>query len=127
MTTKSEKSILILEDEETIRTVLAEALKKAGYKTFPYQSADASCVNTLVNEKIDLILLDLGLFHFDAVQILKFLRAQKVAKGIPVIVVSGKSVKEIERSAKELKAKDWVAKPFKIQEVLEKVKQALEG
>jgi len=126
MSEKNQKSILILEDEETTLTVLSEGMKKAGYKTHAFQRADAACVNVLVNEKIDLILLDLGLFGFDSTQILKFLQKEKVARNIPVIIISGKTVNEIEQAAKEIKAKAWIAKPFKIDEVMQKVTKAIE-
>lgn len=121
----AKKSVLILEDEENTLTILREIIKKEGYKVFPFQRPDAACVNALVNEKIDLILLDLGLFNFDATQIVKFLREKKVATDIPVIIISGKTREEIEQAAKELKAKDWIAKPFGVKEVIQKVKRVI--
>lgn len=120
-----QKAVLILEDEETALTVVSEELKKSGYKTYAFQRADAACVNALINEKIDLILMDLGIFGFDAAQILKFMREKKVARDIPVIVVSGKTQKEIEQAAKEVNAKDWIAKPFKTADLLQKVKKVI--
>lgn len=122
---KTEKSILVLEDEESTLTVLNEGLKKAGYKTFPFQRPDTACIQVLMKEKLDLILTDLGIFNFDAAQMIKFLKEKKIAQDIPVIIISGKTEQEIEKAAKELKAKDWVSKPFKLEAVLEKVKKVV--
>lgn len=122
---KDVKKVLILEDEDTSLTVMNEAVKKAGYDTRPFQRPDSDCINTMVNEQIDLILLDLGLFNFDAAKIMTFLHEKKVAKGVPIIVVSGKTPQEIEQAAKELKAKAWFQKPVKTEDVVEKVKKTI--
>jgi len=125
MTDKTGKSILIMEDEDATRSILSEAMKNAGFNVFTSPRVDAQCIDILVNKKIDLMLLDLGLFSFDSAQIIKFLHTQKVAANIPIIIISGKPVAEIEKSAKEIHARDWATKPFKIEEVLAKVHKIL--
>ena len=125
MTHDGQKRVLIMEDDPSTLEVISDTMTEEGYKTFPFNKVDHNCVNTLLNGKIDLILLDLGLFNFNSVVIMDFLKNNGAAKDVPIIVVSGKPVKEIERAAASLKASNWIRKPFKLDELIRKVRVVL--
>jgi len=78
--------------------------------------------------QFDLILLDLNMPYvsgYDAIKQLK--NIQSIKDGLSIIAVSGQSDEETQQRAHMLGAKDFIAKPFQIQELLSQVNTQLEG
>jgi len=121
------KKILFVEDETAIQKTLGESLRNKGYDV---QSAlDGEIALKLVkNEKPDLILLDIILPKKNGLEVLEELRKDKSTKDIPVIILTNlENIGEVERAI-ELGATTYLVKAnYSLDEVIEKVKKALEG
>ncbi|KKU80544.1 MAG: response regulator receiver domain protein (CheY-like) [Parcubacteria group bacterium GW2011_GWA1_47_8] len=121
------KKIIIVEDDAILRDVLFEKLERSGF------SVDRAEDGIIAMEKIrarrpDMILLDIIMPRKGGMQVLEELHADPALKDIPIIIISnsGQPV-EVER-ARELGARDFLIKAvFDPNEVLEKVKNILEG
>ena len=115
------KTILIIEDEERIATVLKKYLEGAGYATEIMHDGDKVLP---VVKRLDpaLILLDLMLPGKDGMEICKEIR---VFSNVPIIILTARS-DEIERVlGLEIGADDYVCKPFSPREVVARVKSNL--
>jgi two-component system response regulator BaeR len=114
-------TILIVEDESKLASLLSDYLKASGFETFVL--GDGMDVVPWVREnKPDLLLLDLMLPGRDGMEICKDIRT---FSRIPIIMVTAK-VEEIDRLlGLELGADDYICKPFSPREVVARVKAVL--
>jgi putative two-component system response regulator len=119
--------ILIVDDQPKNLDVLTRILHKAGY-TNTFATADPVEGLTLYSElDPDLLLLDLNMPGLDGLQIMERLRAGPLRQRyLSVLVLTGDTSKQTRRKALALGAKDFITKPFEIDEVLLRIKNLLE-
>lgn len=124
MATK-DKKILIIEDDEFLRSLTAKRLEKEGYQVVV--AIDGESANGIANDnKPDLILLDLLLPGLDGFEVLKKARADAVTKSTPIIVFSNLGQREDIEKAKGLGADDFLIKAnFTLDDVVEKINTTL--
>lgn len=113
--------ILVVEDEENIRNLVATLLETAGYQTI---LADSCSVARMLYTSYlpDLVLLDLGLPDADGMRLLAFVRERAWT---PVIVLSARTNETDKVAALDRGANDYVTKPFGAAELLARVRTAL--
>ena len=86
---KEKKTILVVDDEESIKELLVYNLQKEGYNTI--QASDGlTAVDMALNEKPDLILLDVMLPKMDGISVCKRIRYALNISNIPIIMISAK-------------------------------------
>lgn len=113
------KRILIVDDEPSIVTLLQFNLEKAGYEVIT--SGDGRDALVRVEEASpDLILLDLMLPGIDGMDVLKRLRALNIKT--PVVMITARDEELDKVLGLELGADDYITKPFRIREVLARIK-----
>ncbi|MEO9959968.1 MAG: response regulator transcription factor [Alphaproteobacteria bacterium] len=117
----SQPNILIVEDEDIVRTLLAAQLKSAG-NTVTQARSGAEMAQSLHNGRFDLILLDLGLPDEDGIVLLRQLRSRS---DVPVVVLTSRDEVEIRQMALELGADDYVHKDVAAEELLLRVRNIL--
>jgi DNA-binding response OmpR family regulator len=117
------KKILVCDDDPGILDMLEFILEETGHHIITEK--DSLNVKAILDrEKPDLILLDLWMPVLSGDQVLKTIRANPLIAQLPVIVISAsRDGKEI---AFEAGASDFLAKPFDIDELLEKVRSYLQ-
>ncbi|MEK6371511.1 MAG: sigma-54 dependent transcriptional regulator [Acidobacteriota bacterium] len=113
--------ILIIDDESSIRTALANILHDEGHQTTLAESGEAA-IAQFAREEFDLIILDLWLPGIDGMTVLERLRA---AGAPPVIVISGHGNVDSAVRATRLGAYDFLEKPLSLERVLLTVNHAL--
>lgn len=113
------KKILIVDDDVAILDSLGLLLDFEGFdvKAFDRGSEVFKCIDTSC--KPDAILLDMWLSEEDGRDICKQLKEQENTKNIPVIIMSAS--RGLEHTAVESGADAFVAKPFEIDEIIEKI------
>lgn len=117
----TKEEILIIDDEPQIRKLLEINLESKGYKVS--QASDASMgVNMAANHPPDLILLDIGLPDKDGLEVLKELRTWY---NNVIIILSVIDNEESIVYALDNGASDYVTKPFRINELLARVRSCL--
>jgi DNA-binding response OmpR family regulator len=100
--------VLIAEDDPTIRTAVIRALTERGHAVTSAGTAMA-CLQLVISEQPDVVLLDLGLPDLDGREVLRMLRA---ISQVPIIVATARSDEsEIVRSL-DAGADDYLVKPF---------------
>jgi two-component system, NtrC family, nitrogen regulation response regulator NtrX len=114
-------NILIVDDEQSIRSTLAGILRDEGHKTTECESGEEGLAR-FAREDFDLVLLDLWLPGMDGMAVLERL---KTAGSAPVIVISGHGNVDTAVRATRLGAYDFMEKPLSLERVLLTVNHAL--
>ena len=114
-------SVLIVEDEEAIRDLVAFHLEAAGFQV--RQASDGvDGLRLALEEPPDLLLLDLMLPGLDGVALLRALRRES---RVPVIMLTARTEEADRVRGLELGADDYVGKPFSPRELVARVKAVL--
>lgn len=117
------KTILIVEDEKVLRESLAELLIDEGFEVV--QAADGKAAYELVLQKpVDLVLSDVRMPEMDGMALLEHLR--KVMPETPVIMLTAYGTVESAVQALRLGAIDYLLKPVQFDDVLMKIRRAME-
>lgn len=115
-------SILIAEDEERIARFIQKGLRAAGYTTTVVEDG-TSALDYASTGEFDLLVLDVGLPGMDGFQVLSVLRS--LGFSIPVIMCTARDSVEDTVAGLEQGADDYLAKPFRFQELLARVRARL--
>lgn len=121
------RRILIIEDEELLVQALMDSFSQEGYSVDVAFDGDEGMAH-IKKTKPDLILLDLLMPKRDGFYVLEHVKKNPELKMIPVVVLSNLGGDEEIKKALSLGADDYFVKSqHPIQEILEKVKDYLEG
>jgi len=115
------KKIVIIEDDIDLLETVKIRLEKEGF-TVVGASTGIEVVNDIINEKPNLILLDLNLFDLDGDIVAQVFQRKEIIEGVPIIIMSAKEESEIKAAAAKIKAVDYLKKPFDQQLLIQKVK-----
>lgn len=114
------KTILVIEDDETMRAALKRIFESDGHVV--KIAADGTQLSAVLDDSpIDLLVLDVGLPWINGFELAKLIKEHEDLKDIPLIFVSGKSSEFDVRRGFEVGADDYITKPFEI----EKIKKAV--
>jgi len=121
-------TILLVEDEEDLASIVAYHLSKEGYTVLRAangQEALDTLQDNTVKTKVSLVLLDLMLPDMSGIEVCKFIRAHATLSSLPIIMVTAKG-EEIDRVVGfEVGADDYVVKPFSSRELMLRIKALL--
>lgn len=123
MDISSDKNILLIDDDLTVRKLLSFHLKKRGYTVFEGDGAEQGFA-MLESKSIDLVLCDVGMEEMDGFTFCKKVRENEKYKVLPFIFVTAKSSLEDKEEALKVGGDDYITKPFDVQELILKI-QAL--
>jgi DNA-binding response OmpR family regulator len=117
------KKILIVDDDAELRSHLSDVLKGAGYQTAAAPTG-AEAIEMAIDEEFDLLLLDFMMPKTSGADVLTELR--KVAPRSRVIMITAFAT--IENAVDIIKrgASDYLSKPFKIDDLLTRIRKVLE-
>ena len=118
---KDTKTILIVDDEQPIIDVLMYNLKKEGYNIIEANDG-ITAVNKALDERPDLMLLDIMLPKLDGLSVCKRV---KDSLNIPIIMLTAKDEEIDKILGLELGADDYITKPFSVRELVARVKANL--
>jgi DNA-binding response OmpR family regulator len=113
--------ILVVEDEQSIRTIIEYALRDAGFAVVTATRGDEA-IEAFDREAIDLVILDIMLPGLDGLEVCKRIRA---THSTPIIMLSARGEELDKVLGLELGADDYVTKPFSPRELVSRVKANL--
>ncbi|WP_420111716.1 response regulator transcription factor [Pseudactinotalea sp.] len=114
--------ILIAEDEERIASFVSKGLKSAGYSSM-HVTTGRDAVDLATSGDFDLLILDLGLPDIDGFEVLSTIRSTGVTT--PVIILTARNSVTDTVAGLEGGADDYMAKPFRFEELLARVRLRL--
>jgi DNA-binding response OmpR family regulator len=114
-------TILLVDDEDSVRTILAFPLERDGYTVV--QAADGEeALRLFDTTQVDLVVLDIMLPKLDGLEVCKRLRS---ASNVPIIMLTARDDELDKVIGLELGADDYITKPFSIREFRSRVRALL--
>jgi DNA-binding response OmpR family regulator len=114
-------TILLVDDEDSVRKVLAFPLERDGYDVV--QAADGEeALRRFAAQPVDLVVLDIMLPRLDGLEVCKRLRATST---VPIIMLTARDDELDKVIGLELGADDYITKPFSIREFRSRVRALL--
>ena len=105
------KTVMIVDDSGSFRTVVKLALQKAGYTTV--EAVDGKDAVTKLNgQKLNMIVCDVNMPNMDGLSFLRHLRTTAAYKFTPVIMLTTESQESKKAEGKAAGARAWITKPF---------------
>lgn len=117
------KSVLVVDDEETIREVVRRYLEREGFHVIEAEDG-YTALDAIAEVPPDLIVLDLMLPGIDGLTITRQLRMRK-GKPIPIIMLTAKGETSDRIRGLDYGADDYVSKPFSPRELISRVHAVL--
>ncbi len=113
------KTVLVCEDEASIRSFVVINLKRAGYTVLEAASGEEALQLYDANGGVDIALLDVMLPAMDGFEVCRIMRARNVSMGI--IMLTARTQESEKVSALQMGADDYVTKPFGTAELIARV------
>jgi two-component system chemotaxis response regulator CheY len=119
----SEVRTLIVDDSSVMRKIVERALRQAGLDPLIVHEAGSGVegLEMLKAQQVDLILSDINMPSMDGLEFLRQLRAQNLAPGVPVVMITTESSEEHVKQAILAGAQGYIRKPFTAEQVKERV------
>jgi two-component system, cell cycle response regulator DivK len=118
--------ILLVEDNEMNRDMLARRLTKAGFSVVCAANGQEG-IDQALQERPDLILMDMNLPVIDGWEATRRIKANGVTKAIPVIALTAYATLRDHEAALASGCDDYETKPIDFQRLLEKIKNLTQG
>lgn len=119
----SEMRVLIVDDSSVMRKIVERALRQAGLDPLVVLEAGSGVegLEALKTNTVQLILSDINMPSMDGLEFLRQMRAQKLADGVPVVMITTESSEEHVKQAILAGAQGYIRKPFTAEQVKERV------
>ena len=121
MNDSQQKSILIVEDDETLQQTLAFNLEKEGYSVIVARDGSAG-LELARSQQPDVVILDVMLPELDGLSVCRILRREM---DVPIIMLTARSSEVDKIIGLDSGADDYITKPFSLGEFLARVRAAL--
>jgi len=122
---KMAKTILIVDDSESIREVVGIALRSEGYNVIVGEDGQHGYELLIANNDVNLIISDLNMPRMDGITFLKEVRKLDKYKYLPILILTTESQEAKKIEAKNSGATGWIIKPFVKEKLLAVVKKVM--
>ncbi len=118
------KSILIVEDHESLRTLMRHFLEEEGFVVKEAESADTA-ISLLSDEKVDLVILDIVMYGENGMGVMRHIYLHEMS--VPVVVLTGEPTLATATEAVRLGATDYLTKPVNLERLLRVINSSPPG
>jgi two-component system chemotaxis response regulator CheY len=113
------KTILVVDDSTSFRTLVRLALQKAGYTVV--EAVDGRDALTKLAQKINLVVCDVNMPNMDGLTFVRQLKAQPAHKFSPVIMLTTESQEAKKAEGRAAGVRAWITKPFQPSQLVDAV------
>jgi two-component system chemotaxis response regulator CheY len=118
------KQILIADDSESIREILAFSLERAGYQVLVARDGLDAC-RFFDGRPIDLLLTDYHMPNVNGLELISKVRKIETYKYLPILVLTTEKQCDIVREAREAGATGWLLKPFSADRLIQTLRKVI--
>ena len=118
------KTVMVVDDSGSFRTVVKLALQKAGYEVVEAADGKDAC-GKLDGRKLNLIVCDVNMPQMDGLTFLKHLKTEANYKFTPVIMLTTEGQDAKKEQGRAAGAKAWIVKPFNPPQLLDAVSKMI--
>ena len=119
-----EHRILVVEDEEAIRSMIAFSLTRAGFEVAEAEDY-ATARNSIADSPPDLILVDWMLPDSSGLELTRAIRREEVSREVPIIMLTAKADERDKIAGLDGGADDYITKPFSSRELISRINALL--
>ncbi|MEK8046133.1 response regulator [Ideonella margarita] len=114
------KTVMIIDDSGSFRTIVKLALQKAGYTVV--EACDGQdALQKLEGQKLNLVVCDVNMPNMDGITFVKHLKASPAHKFLPVIMLTTESQEAKKAEGRAAGARAWITKPFQPSQLVDAV------
>jgi two-component system chemotaxis response regulator CheY len=119
----SEVRALIVDDSSVMRKIVERSLRQAGLESLVIFEAGSGIdgLEVLRSKTVDIILSDINMPLMDGLEFVRQIRSQRLAEGVPVVMITTESSEEHVKQAIEAGAMGYIRKPFTADQVKRRV------
>jgi two-component system chemotaxis response regulator CheY len=118
------KTILTVDDSQTIRQLLGVVLKAAGYNVI--EAVDGQdAISKISGKEVHLVITDVNMPNMNGMQLTELLRTKADFKFVPIVMLTTESKPEMKALGKAAGATGWIVKPFDADQLLAVVKKVM--
>jgi DNA-binding response OmpR family regulator len=120
------KLVLVVEDDPSVSDLVARSLKKSGYEVQQaYDGLAASKLLGAATRLPDLVICDVMMPTVDGFSLARLMKASDELRGIPIIFLTARTEPKDLIEGIKVGARHYVQKPFKLQDLMDKVAKCL--
>jgi DNA-binding response OmpR family regulator len=118
------KTVLLIDDSETVLGLLGEALREAGFEV--HAESDVIHANRhLYRSRVDLVLLDVQMPMLSGAEVCRILKGREETRGVPVLFCSDLPEDELGRLVEECGAQGYLSKSLSFEDIVSEVSRRL--
>jgi two-component system, chemotaxis family, chemotaxis protein CheY len=118
--------ILVVDDFATMRKVLKNLLKQAGYENIVEAEDGVTAFRTLKSQKIDFVISDWNMPNMTGIELLKAIRADSDLATMPFLMVTAEALQDNVIAAVKAGVNNYIVKPFTAEVLNEKITKIME-
>ncbi len=118
------RTVLVVDDSETIRRQLNSDLKEAGYSTLEACNGEEG-LDAALNTPVDLIITDFNMPVMDGISMCQIIKQQNSDKNTPIFMLTTQSRPDLKARAKEAGVIAWILKPYEKNSLIRVVEKVL--
>lgn len=119
------ETILLVDDEQVMRTSIGEMLRRSGYEVVAAGDGDSALSALAESIPIDLVIADYRMPGMDGIQLMR--RIKEMHPSLPVVMMTGQGDLESYLHAVGLGVSRYLGKPFGLRDLLRTVQEAVAG
>lgn len=117
--------ILAVDDSPTMRRIIINTLKRAGYTDIVEATDGIDALAKMKLEQINLVITDWNMPEMDGLSLVTTLRSMEEYRNLPILMVTSRSVKEDIMEALRAGVTSYIVKPFSPDTLKDKIEQVL--
>jgi two-component system chemotaxis response regulator CheY len=119
--------ILVVDDFATMRKVIRNLLKQAGYENITEAEDGVAALKTLKSTKMDFIISDWNMPNMTGIELLRAVRSDSELNTMPFLMVTAESLKENVVEAVKAGVSNYIVKPFTAEVLGDKIEKIMEN
>ena len=119
------RTILVVDDSATTRSLIASHLSESGEYDIVEASSGFEALKVLPSRKVDLIITDINMPDINGLELISFVRENPIYRDIPTMIITTEDSDEDRKRGMELGAREYVVKPFTMEQIQEAVDRIL--
>ena len=123
--TEDQKTVIVVEDEPDAAELFAEMMRVSGFRVLKTYSSTPA-ISMIAKELPDVVILDIMMPDISGLEVLRFMRRKSQLKGIPVIVVSARSMPSDIQEGLDAGATMYLTKPVGYLDLKQAVDQVMD-
>ena len=124
--TEDLKTVIVVEDEPDAAELFAEMMRVSGFRVLKTYSSTPA-ISLIAKENPDVVILDIMMPDVSGLEVLRFMRREPELRGIPVIVVSARSMPSDIKEGLEAGATLYLTKPVGYLDLKKAVDEVMQG